>query len=105
MLSNFLRSAQKRVISPSAFGGNATPTQIFKICAASISSTGKDKRSKYSYYYNKPKQHKSKDTAEKLAKRKLKEKEREANSFILDTTKPMDELLAYSAKGYVYPAS
>jgi hypothetical protein len=102
MISVLQRAVAKWGAKPPAFGVNNSPTHFFKICAATISSTGKDKRSKYSYLYNKPKQHKSKDYSEKLAKRKLNKKEREANSFSLDTTKPMDELLAYSAKGCVY---
>ena len=72
--------------------------QVIKINAAAISSTGKDKRSKYSYYFNKPKQHKSKDAAEKREKRQLKKEAK--NAFTLDTSKPLNELLAYSAKGY-----
>jgi len=71
-------------------------TILFSVPTAFVSTSGKDARSKYAYFYNKPKQVKSKKTPEQ--KEAIRQKRLNKNKFELDTTKPIKELLAYSDK-------
>ena len=69
------------------------------IVKASISSTGRDVRSEYSFYYNKHKQFKSKKAEElKNKKNEIKENFEQKKRFKFDISKPLDQLLAYSDK-------
>ena len=69
------------------------------IVKAFISSSGRDVRSVYSFYYNKHKQTKSKKVEElKNKKNKIIENFELKNRFKFDISKPLNELLAYSDK-------
>lgn len=95
-VGNIARQAMK---SPFLFGAVSSIRPNNLILVASVSTSGRDAKTKYPYYYNKHKQVKSKKIdMRKEAVAKSRAAKEEANKFRVDTSKPLSELLAYSAK-------